>query len=68
MSRQTIELMLDRVRELNNRAYAIHQDLEKWRDPLYTIGERTKIGVEIEQCFKEIHKWLAAIDEAITAP
>lgn len=63
MNKELIVLSLDRIVELGQKAYGLHQELEKWREPKFTDLERTKIGCKIQNLFDEQFKWIRAIQE-----
>ena len=56
-----ILLAIERAQELGDQAYAIHQDLEKWREVKYTDMERTKRSVDLAELLGQQRKWLAEI-------
>ncbi len=58
-----LQLVLDRIGQLNNEMLGIHNDLSVWRATPYTDIEKTKLSVRFDQASKELHDWLEAMND-----
>ena len=58
------KLSLEWIRQLNNQAYAAHQEYSKWHDPPLSDMDKTKLSIKVQESVETINKIVnALIDE-----
>jgi hypothetical protein len=56
-----VNLALDAVADLGQKVMALHDDIEKWREPKFTDIQRTAMTVQLKQALEKQNEWLRAI-------
>ena len=58
-------LALDRIRELGQEAFTLHEDLMRWREKPLDDVETTKISSALKSKLEEQRRWINALQEEI---
>jgi hypothetical protein len=63
MKPELVLLCLERARVLCQEVLTHHESLTVWRNPALTDIEKTTIGLKLQKCLQEQHKWINALEE-----
>ena len=61
MSNELLELIVDRLRELNREAKQLKFDIDKWREVPLSDHEKSMLNVRFDQVLDEQYSWINQI-------
>lgn len=64
MLEEIVKLALNRVMDLGQEAFTIHEDMMKWKPEAVDPIEKTKASVNLKTALEEQRKWIVAILES----
>lgn len=59
--KKLFDLALERIIQLGQEAFSLHEDLERWREKPFESGERTTICVSIRRKMEEQREWAESL-------